>query len=343
MGLQLHSLSERLQHKKTLYVSSNVKDLFLRGNNLVAVSSDQEEEKRIPLEMLRRVVLLGKPSFGSSVLYDLLRADVPMDWLDRFGRPVGAICPVSSADGKIRLAQDKFCASTGALTLAKSVITAKIDNICGLIRRRAQIPASWWNARNRVVHANNCASLRGAEGMAANIYFGFWGEWSAPFSWNGRKPHPAPDPVNTLLSLGYGLLHNRLASALRHYGLDPRQGFFHVGRGSHCALASDLMEDMRFAVDSTVLRLLHGNTLSAEHFQMKDQRCVIVNHETFSHVFEAFENMFNREWACLGEDGKTSVRSSLNDRIDTAAEHFCKLVQGQGEYRPFRRTTWVIA
>ena len=182
--------------------------------------------------------------------------------------------------------------------------------------------------------------LRGAEGMAARLFFGLWDKWCGNFPWQGRKAYPAPDPVNMLLSLGYGLLHNRVLSSLRHYGLDPRQGFFHVGRGRHCALASDLMEDLRYTVDSTVLRLVRGTKVKPEDFVMRGSRCVFADRDAFRLVLESFERMFCRQWACVSTPRQENRRISLNDRIDEASAAFCRHVKGEEAYQPFRRTLW---
>lgn len=341
MSVTINKLSERLQERRTLYISSSADSILLRGSKLVVVQG--ETERVFPFASLRRVVLLGKPSFDCSILYALLRASIPVDWLDRFGRPMGEITSLDMGDGGIRLKQAQFCASGRALELARDIIVAKIENTSGLARRRAKLPPMFWAARTRALNADSNDGLRGAEGTAARAYFSLWGEWTTPFSWSGRKPYPAPDPVNMLLSLGYGLLHNRLSSALRSYGLDPRQGFFHVGRGTHCALASDLMEDMRFAVDATVLKLVKSGRLSQSDFRMNGNRCVTANNEAFSLVFDAFERMFCREWACVDRDGNTGARCTLNDRIDLCAESFCDHIRGKDDYLAFRRTQWATA
>lgn len=336
MAFSLRALASSLRDRTTVYVSAGARDVLVRGSNLVVVGREGDE-RSVALSRVRRLVLLGKASFCTSVLHRLLREGVPVDWLDGHGRPLGLLFPLDSGDGRVRLAQEAFCTSAGALDLARRVIQAKIDNVCGLIRRRTDVPTPWWAAREKAARATTPEVLRGAEGTAARLYFGLWKEWTGTFSWNGRKAYPAPDPVNLLLSLGYGMLHNRLASALRHYGLDPRQGFFHVGRGTHCALASDLMEDLRFAVDSTVLKTVREDCLSADDFTMKDDRCVIAGSSAFSLVLERFERMFEKEWAFVDGNG-TAARMTLNDRIDVSALDFRDHVLDRGEYVPFRRT-----
>ena len=60
MSLVLHSLSDRLQRRRTVYVSSAMKAVFFRGRSLV-LQRVEEEETVIPLAELRRFVVLGVP------------------------------------------------------------------------------------------------------------------------------------------------------------------------------------------------------------------------------------------------------------------------------------------
>ena len=53
-----------------------------------------------------------------------------------------------------------------------------------------------------------------------------------------------------MLSFGYTLLYNHVSAALTTAGLDPRIGLMHRGRGRHHALASDLVEEMRWLVEA---------------------------------------------------------------------------------------------
>jgi len=82
-----------------------------------------------------------------------------------------------------------------------------------------------------------------------------------------RARRPAPDPVNALLSLTYGLLRLEIESQLVAVGLDPRVGFLHVEHGHRPALALDLLEEFRAPIaDRLALRLINYGLLRPRDF-----------------------------------------------------------------------------
>ena len=93
-----------------------------------------------------------------------------------------------------------------------------------------------------------------------------------------RHRRPPRDPFNALLSLGYTLLHGYVDSVNRAVGFLPWQGFYHVARGSHPALASDLVEPFRHVVERVALKLLLSEELSREDFSATPAgACIIAN------------------------------------------------------------------
>ncbi|MCU0237938.1 MAG: CRISPR-associated endonuclease Cas1, partial [Pyrinomonadaceae bacterium] len=70
--------------------------------------------------------------------------------------------------------------------------------------------------------------LQGVEGAASKSYFqAFWMFNKSEFAWEGRRMHPPPDALNSLLSLTYTLLTGELTGLLESSGLDPYLGFLH--------------------------------------------------------------------------------------------------------------------
>ena len=328
MSTTLHSLSRHLECKRTLYFRHTAGSVFLRGKHLVHQRGDTEDV--CALADIRRVVLLGRPGVESAILYRLMRAGIPVDWLDPFGRPLGQLLSLEDPADRTVVRQGEFCRSAAALELARAILLARMDNAREVLRRRCPIPQGWDACRERLGRAATPEQLRGAEGLGARLYFSCWQSLSGPFPWLGRKAHPAPDPVNVLLSLGYGLLHNRLASALRHAGLDPRTGFFHAGRGRHCALASDIMEQWRPLVDATVLRLVRRGQLAPRHFDRRNGRCILRDQDAFRLVMNSFEEMFSRRLSLyVYVDGAWQARCrTLNDHLEDTARAFAWQIAG---------------
>lgn len=324
-------LKDFCERKTTVYVDWRTTGLLMRGKNL-CLRAGGEAEIVIPLDSVRRMVLIGKARLDGQLAYNLLRRGIPVDWLDVFGHPFGQILPFREEKHFLLAHQGEFAASHDAFKLAKNMLLAKTDNCHEIIRRRTAIPAAWKEERQALAGAENPDTLRGHEGACARIYFSLWKGLLHKFDWRGRHARPAPDPVNMLLSTGYSLLHNRLASALGNAGLDPRLGFFHIGRGGHAALASDLMEPLRAIVDTTVLNMIRRQEIAPDNFKIRAGHCVCAEKGAFAKILSSFEDMFEQErniHICPEAPEKTAFRS-VNNLLDDLAASFARHIQ-QGE------------
>ncbi len=130
-----------------------------------------------------------------------------------------------------------------------------------------------------LAEAGPLATLRGLEGAAAAAFFEGYARLFAPsLGFEARRRRPPPDPVNACLSLGYTLLHAEAGGAARAAGLDPLLGGFHEPSYGQNALASDLIEPLRPAVDAWVWGLFRAETLRLEHFRHDGGACLLQRH-----------------------------------------------------------------
>ena len=113
-------------------------------------------------------------------------------------------------------------------------------------------------------------TILGMEGAGSAAYFSCFGKLlSDPRQWPfpGRVKRPPTDPLNSLLSFGYSLLTNKVASALQMVGFDHYVGYLHSSVYGRPALALDLMEELRpVIVDSVVLTLLNNRMFTPNDF-----------------------------------------------------------------------------
>jgi CRISPR-associated protein Cas1 len=111
----------------------------------------------------------------------------------------------------------------------------------------------------------------------------------------GRIKRPPTDPINALLSFGYSLLTNKVASAAQHVGFDHFVGYLHSSFYGRPALALDLMEEFRPAiVDSVVLTLLNNRMLTPDDF-IVEFGGYRLKQEKRSIFFGKFEERLNEE------------------------------------------------
>jgi CRISPR-associated protein Cas1 len=111
--------------------------------------------------------------------------------------------------------------------------------------------------------------LLGLEGSGSACYFGVLG-LLLKHGWvfTKRVRRPPTDPVNAMLSYGYTLLTNQVASAVQVVGLDPYIGFLHGSKYSKPSLALDMMEEFRpIIVDSLVLTLINKKIIKPDDFE----------------------------------------------------------------------------
>jgi CRISPR-associated protein Cas1 len=84
---------------------------------------------------------------------------------------------------------------------------------------------------------------------------------------DGRRKHPATDPINGLLSLGYTLVTNEIRAVVEGAGMEPHLGFLHKVDYGRPSLALDLVEPFRSPlVDHLTLRLVNERVLTGVDF-----------------------------------------------------------------------------
>ena len=338
MALPLRSLATYLGRKCTVYISHMTGNASVQGKKLLLKGETDAEQQTIDLDSIRRIVLIGRPRADADALYAFMQAGIPVDWLDIFGKPKGQLLSLAKDSFRYPIQQQDFAATPLALELARSILWAKAENSAYILKKRAVLPEGWPQALALFQTATTADTLRGAEGYVANLYFSQWDKLVGQFEWLGRHYYPATDPINAMLSLGYSLLYNRLASALHHVGLDARIGFFHLTRGTHFALASDLMEPFRPIVDNTVLTIVRKRIASPEQFSMKDDACYISDRELFSTILKKFEEMFSRSYTVYADDNGSWVerKCSLNDHIDDLAEYYYDIIKTKTFHHDWR-------
>lgn len=114
-------------------------------------------------------------------------------------------------------------------------------------------------------------TLRGAEGMAAQLYFSVFDlmfkQQREAFRFTARTRRPPRDRINCLLSFLYGMLRHDCVAALTSIGLDPFVGFLHADRPNRPSLALDLMEEFRpWLADRLAVTLINRQQISRNHF-----------------------------------------------------------------------------
>ena len=273
------------------YWSKNMTTLYITDQGARLRTKQQQFEVfrgqlllcSVPVHLVSHVFLFGCCNVTHGAARMALQRHIPVVFLSQKGKYYGrlgfsGLAALDYLNQQVHLSQDP----KKSLNLAKSIIYGKLHNsrilLQRLNRRRHR------SAAKKAIHtldslmklAQKCPSLeklRGYEGFGAKVYFrGLDAVLMEPFSFNKRSIRPPKDPVNSLLSLGYSLLHQMIYSFVTGMGLHTHYGHLHSPRNNHPALVMDLMEEFRApVVDSFVSYLINSQVIKVEDFTPPDQ------------------------------------------------------------------------
>jgi CRISPR-associated protein Cas1 len=262
----------------TLYVTEPGARVEKEYRHLL-VTVDDETLLRAPLADVGHVVLVGQGvGVTTPALHALLAAGVTLSLVKRSGELLGRLVPPSGKNLELRRRQYARAADpTFCLAFARQVVLGKLQNYRALALRWSRGDASRQlapqlarlaEALAQAEHAADLATLRGLEGAGSKAYFAVFRACLRPdFTFEKRTRRPPRDPTNALLSLGYTLLGEAIATALEVVGLDPYEGLYHADKYGRPALALDLLEEFRGPiVDSVALTLINKRMLTPDDF-----------------------------------------------------------------------------
>jgi len=322
-------------------------------------------KEHVPLIKIDEVIVLGEVTLTASAMHLLLERNIEITFLSHYGQFRGRLSPPFSKNGILRLAQyHAHHDMTKRCELARSFVIGKLSNQRTMLQRynrrladagtrqaieqMGQLQHQLANLSLEKAHGAKrqtrgdhliagtpLETILGLEGAGSAAYFGSFGKLlSDPKRWpfSGRVKRPPTDPVNALLSFGYSLLTNKVASAVQMVGFDHFVGYLHSTVHGRPALALDLMEEFRpIIVDSVVLTLLNnrmftGNDFVAElgAYRLKDERRKV--------FFTKFEERLNEEINHPLFGYKVTYRRC----VELQARILAKFVTGEiEEYVPF--------
>ena len=260
-----------------VYLTSAGTSVRRRGEILQVWKGDAKIAE-IRLFDLERVVVVGSVQLTTQALGLLLDRGVDVAFLTGRGRLRGTLLAGESRNVYLRLAQfDRWRDEEFRLTFGRHLTRAKLTAQQRLLARfernhpgelDPEVSERVAECLAQIPKADSLEALRGIEGAGAAIYFGQFGRMLRGVPFPGRKKHPSTDAVNALLSLGYVMLTNEVASALEARGFDPAVGFFHGIRYGRKSLALDMVEPFRQPViDRLTLRLFNRKQVAVSDFE----------------------------------------------------------------------------
>lgn len=259
----------------------------VRYTNETLTVQRRDQRQTLRLGELDLVVILPGVQLTSVVIAMLLDRGIETLFLTQTGQFRGRLQGQFPTNVPIRLAQYRTVETSFGLALAQRWVLGKVRNQRVLLQRRnratqGRIPAlaeviegmgTYQRQLQQLVDSGGEVwerdRLMGLEGICARLYYQAL-RYYFPESWgfSGRNRRPPLDPINALLSWGYGVLLSRVFAAAVQAGLDPYLGFFHAVEPYRPNLVLDLMEEFRpVVVDQAVIKLLQQEVLGPEDFE----------------------------------------------------------------------------
>lgn len=243
----------------------------------------------VPIHHLESICVFGASTLSPPALDLCWEHGVAVNYLSEYGHLQARLTGV--ADTSVTLRRTQFRVADDPVKcagIARQIIAGKLQNGRNSLLRAARETES---AEDRATletgidslarqirelpGLNDVNSVRGAEGMGANIYFSVFGlvlkQQRAEFAFVNRSRRPPRDRINCLLSFLYALVRHDCIAGLTAAGLDPFVGFLHVDRPNRPSLALDLMEEFRpWLADRLAVTLINRQQVGPEHFKERE-------------------------------------------------------------------------
>mgnify|MGYP005854129609 CR=1 FL=1 len=300
------------RQQRTIHVVTQGAKVSRSGDTL-SCSDEAELDTTIPIREVSDVVLHGFTQITTQAIRLCADHDVGVHWVTTTGRYITGLTP---GPGPVQRRLRQYAAlsdPTVCLGLARRLAHARAEGQLRYIlrstrgndgARAAVAPAiqSIRHALHGVGTAESLDSLRGHEGSAAAAYFEALRHCfslSVPESlrYTTRSRRPPKDRFNALLSFGYGLLYQKVLSAILVVGLEPALGFYHTPRSAAHPLVLDLMELFRVPLwDIPLIGSINRGQWNPEaHFSVAPQ-AVWLSEAGRKQTIDLFESRLQETW-----------------------------------------------
>ncbi|MFW0181251.1 type II CRISPR-associated endonuclease Cas1 [Rothia sp. P5766] len=256
-------------------------------------------EQSVPLAEVDFILVGQKCTWGYGLVAGLERFDVAMAVCDWRNQPISVLYHWSENTRVFARHEAQAHLSVPRRKNAwMRLVKAKIRGQAFVLRSHNPVVAQELEACARAVRSGDPTNM---EAQAARLY------WSA-FLPEGRiyRDPQADDVANGLLNYGYTILRGRVLTRLVATGLSPTLSLFHRNRSNVFALADDLIEPFRPAVDEAVLGLLAGGACE---------------------VGKAEKTVLASVLGASGQDSAYSVRTG----IEKLCQNFAMYAEGERE------------
>ncbi len=338
----------------TLYLQEQGSILRKDGERF-SVEKEGKQLNDIIVRRVEQILVLGNITLTTPAMQYCMKSNIPVTFTSQHGSYFGRLEATTADNSAVeRFQYLRSLDEPFAFNIASSIVEAKIRNSRTMIQKRK---AMAWESNGELKekfdttlslmtslaeHTKSCENmdaLRGLEGKAAALYFELFGllfKKELPFYTSAfrRVRRPPTDPVNSLLSFGYTLLHNNIFSLVRMKGMNPYIGFLHAEDKGNPALINDLVEEFRTIIDSMTLYTLNKGVLrNKDFYYRKDKAGCFLCDEARKKFLELFEQ---RMWA-ESLDPQSGKSLNIRRHIESQVVKISEVLAGtRAVYEPWR-------
>jgi CRISP-associated protein Cas1 len=263
-----------------VYIKTQGARIIREGRHLLVKKGDATYNTLFTYK-LRQIVIFGNVEITHRALAQLMRYEIDTVFLTQNGRYLGRIASPEARKVFLRKKQyDLLGARDFSLRMTRAIVSGKLTNMATILMRIKRTRNDAWAGRKAheiqdlmkpFQAADNLDSIRGYEGRGSALYFeAFPRGFIENLGFTRRVRRPPTDPVNSILSLLYTFLMNRVYAAVRIANLDPYPGFLHSLDYGRYSLVLDLMEEFRTIIaDTLALSLFNLKILKREDFYLE--------------------------------------------------------------------------
>ena len=222
------------------------------------------DEHKIPLRLLDVVVIATSCNLESKDMVKMTKEGISLLLLSARNDDVAIVYSARSKSAELKLEQ--YQAQSRALDIAKYFISQKVQrHSANLAKHGKNLDIS--KVLEKIEKTKRIQTLLGVEGSFSKRYFmHYFKLFPKKLHLGKRSKQPPLDPVNSMLSFFYMLVHNLITVRLLSYGFEPSIGFMHQPFRGHDALSSDFMELFRADINEFVFGLFDSKKLKSDDF-----------------------------------------------------------------------------
>ena len=283
------------------------KTVVRKEGNLLTFHTDGQK-KKLPIGVIDSLFIFGGAEITTRALRFLISNGRFVFFVSYFGKLVGMAVPEPlPSDNSLRSLQyHRFKEESFKAELCKELLSQKLESVRRELHslyseRGAPIPSlQEWELSVKVSlqNARELNSFLGIDGRITKYLYDRLSSLNeSSFYFARRDYYPPKDPVNAVLSLSFTLIYSLLYPLVFSKGLDPYLGFFHVKRGKHSALCSDLLEILRPQIAKFVFECFNNGFFSEEDF-FKEKKGVRLKREALKAYLKFFyeETLLNNNY-----------------------------------------------